>query len=123
MFSHRRVSIALDPNFAQACNGHALDLQQGHLFAQQVWEYMGNTKPMTPSNFLDFHEKSLLLKGVYYKPGEGVWMTLNTNTFPSDVFPVIYHGHNADFFIVDQLWLLRAFGAWVDGACALLNWN
>lgn len=121
MVTEGGVAVALDPTFAQACLAHEIDAQMQQTFAQNVWEHMGNKGPMTPGNFLHFHE-GLLLAGIYYKPGEGVWLTIDQSTYNS-VFPVMYYSHNADFLASDRLWLLHAFGAWAEGACVLLNWG
>lgn len=121
IITQRSVAVALDPTFAKACQAYVLDEQKQKL-AHQVWKIMVNKRPMTPGNFLDFHE-GLLLAGIYYKPGDGIWMELDLATLSSAVSPVIYHGHNADLYAGDRLWLLHAFGAWAEAACVLLNWD
>ncbi len=115
------VAVALNPEFAKACKGYALDGQEGRRIAQHAWENVGNKGPVTPSNFFHF-SGNLLLQGVYYKPGAGVWLTLDTTTLSDVMRPVMYHGHNEDRSADDRLWLLHAFGEWATSAIALLNW-
>jgi len=113
------IAVALDPTFAKACREYALTDERRRIFATDVWAHMDNKSFVMPSNFLDF-EQSLLIKGIYKPGGDGIWLTLDA---PMDEnHPFIYHGHNADLFALDRLWLLHAFSSWATGACALLDW-
>lgn len=120
MFSNGAVAVALDTVFANECKKHPLEQGEGQVLAVQVWRFMGNAGPIIPSNFLDFQE-GLLLKGIYYSSGDGIWLTLDQTE--SNESPLLYHSHNADRRADDRLWLLRAFEAWVYGACVRLNWG
>lgn len=118
---HDSVAVALNREFASACVHHSLDEEVGRRIAERAWQNMRNKGPMTPSNFFHF-DGNLLLRGVYYKPGDGVWLTLDSGTLHGGTIPVMYHGHNEDRYADDRLQLLHAFGEWATSAKALLNW-
>ncbi len=113
------LTVSLDRTFGDACMAHTEETTQS--FADGVWRLMGDKSPICPSNFLDMHN-GILPKGIY-AGHDGLWLTLDMGTVHSSRRPLTYHGHNEDRFDADRLWLIRAFGAWVDAATAVLDWS
>lgn len=113
------LAIALAKPFAEACVAHEVADRQE--FMEGVWRLMGNKLPVRPSNFIDFY-KGILPRGFYYKPGDGIWLTLDVADLCGKR-PLIYHGHNEDRYSGDRLWLIRAFQSWVEGAMHVLDWK
>jgi hypothetical protein len=116
------VAVALNPVFAGACKAYELDPEQARTIAENTWKKMRLKNSDMPSNFLEFGG-TLLLNGVYLKPGDGVWLTIEAASLRSTVQPVMYYGHNEDRFAEDRLELMWAFGEWVNMAVALLDWK
>ncbi len=116
------VAVALHAEFARACMGYKLDQETAQRITQVAWENVGRAGAFTPSNFFQFGS-TLLLQGVYYKPGDGVWLTLDSGAFSGRARPVMYHGHNEDRHAEDRLFLLQAFGEWASSAQVLLEWK
>lgn len=113
------VAVALDQTFANACNARICEKPAE--FTQRIWELsVGSSSKLAPSNFLDMHAGSFLLKGIY-KGINGTWLTLDEHSL-STGRPCVYHSHNAES-AADSMWLLTAFYVWANGAMCFLEWE